>query len=186
MDVDPSEVVNLTAGDVLELRQSYAAIAEHSARVARIMGRLAGLDEATALPSLPSGNLLADGSAEKRKRKRKRDPDAPKRPASSFLMFLLEHRPIMRERHPNLSYSELMKEIGAMWKGLPSKDREVCGHGLGSASGAVLASIEYANMRKYVCDVDGRARLGVSTALRSESRDVCQGTAGICGVQVRK
>ncbi|KAI8050512.1 high mobility group box domain-containing protein, partial [Syncephalis plumigaleata] len=60
-----------------------------------------------------------------KKRKRERDPDAPKRPASSFLLFMSDQRPIIKEKHPDMTYSDLMKEIGTLWKALPESRREV-------------------------------------------------------------
>ncbi|RKP26745.1 high mobility group box domain-containing protein, partial [Syncephalis pseudoplumigaleata] len=58
-----------------------------------------------------------------RKRKRERVPDAPKRPASSFLLFMSDQRPIVKEKHPNMTYPDLMKEIGTLWKKLPESQR---------------------------------------------------------------
>ncbi|RKP08535.1 hypothetical protein THASP1DRAFT_23491 [Thamnocephalis sphaerospora] len=123
-DVEPDTPIQLTAKDALELTQSYAALAEHSTRIARILGRAAGVPEDAILPGVHCGDALVNGvDTEGKKRKRDRDPDAPKRPPSSFLLFMADRRPILKKEHPDMSYSDLMKEISNMWKVLPDAQR---------------------------------------------------------------
>jgi len=59
-----------------------------------------------------------------RKRKPK-DPLAPKRPASSYILFQNDVRAQLREKHPNMPHSELMTRVSQMWSELPAEKKEV-------------------------------------------------------------
>jgi hypothetical protein len=104
----------------LQLTQSYAALAEHLSRIACIFGRAIGISEDVILSSTDA--LINGGDADNKKRKR--DPNAPKRPPSSFLLFMADRRPILKKEHPDMPYLEMMKEIGNMWKALPEAQRQ--------------------------------------------------------------
>ncbi|RKP06071.1 high mobility group box domain-containing protein [Thamnocephalis sphaerospora] len=51
------------------------------------------------------------------------DPDALKRPPSAFLLFMADRRPLLKKEHPDMSYSDLIKEIGNMWEALSDVQR---------------------------------------------------------------
>jgi hypothetical protein len=55
------------------------------------------------------------GSDEKSKRKKK-DKDAPKGAISSYLYFAMEKRSEVKESNPDMTGSEVSKELGRMWK----------------------------------------------------------------------
>lgn len=61
----------------------------------------------------------------KRKRKPPKDPNAPKRPASSYLIFQNDVRNELKKEHPNLSNNELLSMIAALWQNMPKEKKEV-------------------------------------------------------------
>ena len=73
-----------------------------------------------------SEDELADGDEEggpkkkRRARKEKKpvDPNAPKRPASAYILFQNVNRGLMKEQNPDLPYQELLQKIGEAWKAL--------------------------------------------------------------------
>lgn len=64
---------------------------------------------------------------EKKKRKRaERDPDAPKKPMSSYMFYQEENRDDFQKKYPELPYRELMKVIGNSWKEMSDAQKAVC------------------------------------------------------------
>lgn len=53
-----------------------------------------------------------EGGAKKRKKK---DPNAPKRPLSTFFLFSQDERPAVKALYPNYSVGEIAKELGERW-----------------------------------------------------------------------
>jgi hypothetical protein len=65
---------------------------------------------------------------EVKKRKRvvkPKDPNAPKRPPTSFLLFQNEQRKSLREKHPEMSHSDLIAKVAQIWHSLPQEGRKV-------------------------------------------------------------
>ncbi|KAG7096569.1 hypothetical protein E1B28_003990 [Marasmius oreades] len=58
------------------------------------------------------------------KRKRVKDPNAPKRPASSYIIFQNNVRQALKQKHPDLSPSELRTLISQEWSTLKDEDKE--------------------------------------------------------------
>lgn len=50
------------------------------------------------------------------KTRRKKDPRLPKLPVSSFMWFSRHHRAILRNDHQELSFCDIGKTVGALWK----------------------------------------------------------------------
>lgn len=48
--------------------------------------------------------------------RRKKDPRLPKPPVSSFMWFSRHHRAILRSEHQELSFCDIGKTVGALWK----------------------------------------------------------------------
>lgn len=64
---------------------------------------------------------VEDGK-KKRKAREPKDPDAPKRPASAYILFQNDVRKAMTLRYPDMPYKELLIEISREWAGLdPAK-----------------------------------------------------------------
>jgi len=49
---------------------------------------------------------------------------APKRPHTAYLMFCASTRPRLRRENPDLSFAELAKRTGAMWKEMDEQQRQ--------------------------------------------------------------
>ncbi|KAJ6612146.1 high mobility group box domain-containing protein, partial [Mycena sp. CBHHK59/15] len=62
----------------------------------------------------------------KRKRvAKKKDPNAPKRPASSYLLFQNEVRKQIKEQYPDMSQSELLNVIRTEWSQMSEEKKAV-------------------------------------------------------------
>lgn len=68
--------------------------------------------------------LDEDEGPKKRKRNVKpRDPNAPKRPASAYILFQNEIRKELKEKFPNLNNTELLAKISEMWKLMTDEEK---------------------------------------------------------------
>jgi hypothetical protein len=68
-----------------------------------------------------------EGEAPKRRKRntKPKDPNAPKRPASSYILFQNDVRKELKERHPKLSNADLMGLISEQWKKMSQEEKEV-------------------------------------------------------------
>ena len=57
------------------------------------------------------------------KKKQKKDPNAPKGPKSSYIMFFTEYREKLKVEKPELSVTEMAKAGGVKWKGMSPSER---------------------------------------------------------------
>nr|KAG5692124.1 hypothetical protein BaRGS_014287 [Batillaria attramentaria] len=60
----------------------------------------------------------------KKRKKGIKDINAPKQPLSGYLRFLTERREKIRQQNPNLSFTEISKQLGAEWSGLPQHEKQ--------------------------------------------------------------
>lgn len=60
----------------------------------------------------------------KKTKKREKDPNKPKRPESSFLLWSKNQRQKLKESNKNMESKEIMKELGRMWKSLSDEEKE--------------------------------------------------------------
>ncbi|KAG2038508.1 high mobility group box domain-containing protein, partial [Suillus americanus] len=66
-----------------------------------------------------------DGLPRKRKRERKvKDPNAPKGPASAYILFQNDIRSAYKKEHPDMSNKELLRLIGDQWKTLSDDKKD--------------------------------------------------------------
>lgn len=66
-----------------------------------------------------------DEESDPKKRKRKpRDPNAPKRPASSYILFQNDIRKELKEKHPNVPNNELLAMISKLWNDMPDQEKK--------------------------------------------------------------
>ena len=61
---------------------------------------------------------VGEGGGGSRKRKKK-DPNAPKRPLSTFFLFCHDERPNVKQLYPSHSIGEVAKELGERWNKVP-------------------------------------------------------------------
>lgn len=67
-----------------------------------------------------------DGDASKKRKRatKPKDPNAPKRPASSYILFQNEVRKELKERHPDLTNADLLSLISEQWKSMSDEQKE--------------------------------------------------------------
>ncbi|TEB29547.1 hypothetical protein FA13DRAFT_1632034 [Coprinellus micaceus] len=66
-----------------------------------------------------------EAAGKKRKRTTKiKDPNAPKRPPSSYILFQNEIRNELRKQFPEINNSQLLSLISEKWKSLPEAEKE--------------------------------------------------------------
>jgi len=59
------------------------------------------------------------------KTKRIRDPNEPRRPPSSYLVFLSKSREDLTKTNPELKPAEVMSKLAGMWKDLSESQKQV-------------------------------------------------------------
>uniref|UniRef100_A0A4W5L1G3 FACT complex subunit SSRP1 n=1 Tax=Hucho hucho TaxID=62062 RepID=A0A4W5L1G3_9TELE len=59
-----------------------------------------------------------------RKEKKQKDTNAPKRPMSSYMLWLNSSRERIKSENPGISITEISKKAGEMWKQIGKEDRE--------------------------------------------------------------
>ena len=67
-----------------------------------------------------------DDSDGKRKHKKPRDPNAPKRPPSSYLIFQNDIRAELKAKNPGMRNNELLSAISKLWSEMPQDQKDVC------------------------------------------------------------
>lgn len=55
---------------------------------------------------------------------KEKDPNAPKRPQSSYFLFMNDRRPALQKEKPDLKFGDMTKALTDEWKGLSDKDRK--------------------------------------------------------------
>lgn len=67
------------------------------------------------------------GSEDKKtgaKKKAKKDPDAPKKAMSAFMYFSNKMRPKIKAENPDISFGDLGKRIGELYRALTPEEKE--------------------------------------------------------------
>ncbi|KAI0637644.1 high mobility group box domain-containing protein [Trametes polyzona] len=64
-----------------------------------------------------------EGEGKKRAKKPK-DPNAPKRPASSYILFQNDVRSELRKKNPEMRNNELLSHIAKLWSEMPQDQKE--------------------------------------------------------------
>ncbi|KAK9509749.1 hypothetical protein O3M35_006994 [Rhynocoris fuscipes] len=59
----------------------------------------------------------------KPKTKKVTDPNKPKRPPSAYLLWTKENRDRIKEENPGITFLELSKKAGEMWKAIEDKSK---------------------------------------------------------------
>lgn len=78
-------------------------------------------------PRKRRGVMISEGG-DGRKRKREvkeKDPNAPKRPASAYLLFQNQVRSKYKTANPNLPQSDLLQLISQQWSNMPQEEKQV-------------------------------------------------------------
>jgi len=114
---------------VAESMRNCAHIADHFAKIIEDSPELADTFHEPEAPIKGKRKAAAspeDGDASKKRKRtiRPRDPNAPKRPASSYILFQNEVRKELKERHPELSNADLLSLISEQWKSMSEEQKE--------------------------------------------------------------
>ena len=72
----------------------------------------------------PKGSKEEAKSSKAKKPKAKKDPNAPKKPLTSFMLFSNEVRSRIQKENPSMTFGELGKKIGELFRGLSSADKQ--------------------------------------------------------------
>eukprot|EP01135_Chromosphaera_perkinsii_P000449 Nk52_evm3s96 gene=Nk52_evmTU3s96 len=66
-----------------------------------------------------------EGSAKKKAKRKKKpqDPNAPKKPLTSYIIYCNENRAKVKEANPKLSQTELMKKLSEGWKAISEEEK---------------------------------------------------------------
>ncbi|KAF8966410.1 high mobility group box domain-containing protein [Flammula alnicola] len=83
-----------------------------------------------------------DGTKKRKRNTKPKDPNAPKRPASSYILFQNEVRKELKEQHPNLSNSDLLGMISEQWKHMSEEQKETYNQAMKTAK------IQYSEEKK--------------------------------------
>ena len=63
----------------------------------------------------------ADGEYRPKKAKKS---GGGKKPLSGFMLFSKEHRPKVKEDNPDITFGQIGKKLGEMWRALSDKEKE--------------------------------------------------------------
>ncbi|KAI0069237.1 HMG-box [Artomyces pyxidatus] len=66
-----------------------------------------------------------DGKKKRRVARKPKDPNAPRRPASSYIFFQNDIRKRLRSEFPDITYTEIMARISKMWGEMTLEQKEV-------------------------------------------------------------
>jgi len=110
------------------------ALANKLAELSSNMRQAANLADAFAqslaqmFPGITIPPSAAAGTGKKRGRvpkegKRVKDPNAPKRPPTSYIMFQNDVRDELRQKHPGLPYKELLGKVSEAWQALAEEQK---------------------------------------------------------------
>jgi transcriptional regulator HMO1 len=138
IDVMGSSVTQLLEklGQVAETMRQCANVAEEFARTMSgktlASGVINPFSDGPSVAGAQTGKRKAqaldddEGDGKKKKAPRKpKDPNAPKRPPSSYLLFQNEVRAELKSKYPNLPNSELLQMISKRWAAMSDEDKEV-------------------------------------------------------------
>lgn len=73
----------------------------------------------------PGGKRKREAEDKKKRKTKPKDPNAPKRPPSSYLLFQNEVRQQLKAKHPNIPNNELLNLIAKAWGEMPKKEKDV-------------------------------------------------------------
>ena len=124
-DAPMSEISKIIGGNFRALPAKERAVWDEKA--ARDQERY-HREMAAYVPPAASSDSDSDGSQDGRRRKKKktkRDPNAPKRPQGSYLLYANETREAVRAANPGVPITEISKIIGGKFRALSAKERAV-------------------------------------------------------------
>jgi len=73
---------------------------------------------------MAGGKRKRDGELKKTRKSKPKDPNAPKRPPSSYLLFQNEVRQELKAKNPNIPNNELLNMIAKTWNDMPREQKD--------------------------------------------------------------
>uniref|UniRef100_A0A7S2F6D7 FACT complex subunit SSRP1 n=1 Tax=Octactis speculum TaxID=3111310 RepID=A0A7S2F6D7_9STRA len=71
----------------------------------------------------PSAEFLATSTEAPKSKKKKKDPNAPKKPTTTYFAYIAEKRAQVKIENPDASVTDVSKLLGAQWKALSAEDK---------------------------------------------------------------
>mmetsp|Transcript_15908 Transcript_15908/g.44003 ORF Transcript_15908/g.44003 Transcript_15908/m.44003 type:complete len:800 (+) Transcript_15908:244-2643(+) len=71
----------------------------------------------------PAGYDDSETKGKGKAKKKKKDPNAPKRATTAFMFYSTKMRPIIKEKQPDIKFTEMGKLIGEKWRELSADDK---------------------------------------------------------------
>lgn len=59
------------------------------------------------------------------KTRAKKDPNAPKKPASSFMLYCNDQREKIKSSNPSMKVQDIQRKLGEMWKTVNDAEKKV-------------------------------------------------------------
>jgi HMG (high mobility group) box len=72
----------------------------------------------------PKESVASSAASKAKKTKAKKDPNAPKKALSSFMLFSNEVRSRIKKENPSMSFGDLGKKIGELFRGLSPGEKQ--------------------------------------------------------------
>ncbi|KAH6915481.1 high mobility group box domain-containing protein [Coprinopsis sp. MPI-PUGE-AT-0042] len=115
--------------DIHEFDQQRAKLASGLSACAEQLRNTAQIveDFAKMLEGIDGSNqkdVEEDGSKKRKRTSKPKDPNAPKRPASSYILFQNDIRTELKKQNPNLSNPQLLSLISDKWKNMTDEEKE--------------------------------------------------------------
>jgi hypothetical protein len=105
--------------------QQYEQFLDQLVRRALTNDSVGGIESlVAACQTMVKLNPVAKPKAVRKPRKPKNDPNAPKRPLTSFMFFCKANRLTIKKEHPGLSFGELGSAVAAKWAKLSNAEKE--------------------------------------------------------------
>ncbi|KAH7832516.1 putative high mobility group protein B2 [Monocercomonoides exilis] len=79
---------------------------------------------------MPKGSSEAKGKKQTKKetkgkaQRAKKDPNAPKRPAQAYILYVSDKRAEIKEKHPDYKNTEIISEAAKLWKEASASEKK--------------------------------------------------------------
>ncbi|BFZ58768.1 hypothetical protein PYCC9005_005833 [Savitreella phatthalungensis] len=74
--------------------------------------------------SAKRGKAAPVAAAPARGGKKEKDPNAPKRPLSSYMLFTQDHREVVKAENPDIAFGAIGKALGDKWKSMSDAEKK--------------------------------------------------------------
>eukprot|EP00850_Spirogloea_muscicola_P005618 SM000026S08867 [mRNA] locus=s26:283543:286897:+ [translate_table: standard] len=103
------------------LQEREASLLQKAEEAKKLAGKVKDLQKTKVFA--PKLDIIPQTTAEPDGKKERRDPNKPKPPASTFLLWCNDHRGEISKKHPNATFGELSAVLGEAWKAVSEKEK---------------------------------------------------------------